>query len=398
MASSLASQLKRLSTPTSLAVKAAQSSRKPSLLFTDSEAADLDVETVYNLGVNGLAELQNINPVFQTFQKSLFGRASMSFERTQQTSEHDEKLNAEISRFLREVSPYILLRPAQKAMEWVIRTFRIHAFNTDALVACILPFHNTAVFVRILELMPLKDPSSRWHWLLPAQQSKSPLSRFTVLQQCQSVPAFLQFICDHVEHTIGDSDTGHSVLVSFYTSICVLLLNSSPVVSEHLLTYLVPSCVKSLRSNHGELKAGAYMILGQMAVRAVLEKRVVESLVDSVCRHVEADMLPSAVTCLVCIFQTQSGKISRRSLRSLCRQPELVSSLESLSQSYSISSFLSALLPSVLKVALSKLPSVSPGSDSETGVHVGKADYASVITEAIHSLPLSDELSTTLAR
>ena len=395
--SSLAAQLKRLSTPSTLSFRAAQSSKKPSLLFSESEAGDLDVETVYSLGVNGLAELQTINPVFQSFQNSLFGNASMSFERTQQTSGSNEMLDVEIWRFLLEVSPYVLLKPAQKALEWLIRTFWIHSYNTDALLACILPFHNTTLFVRVLQLIPLKDPTSRWHWLLPAQRSASPLSRLTVLQQCQSVPSFLQFICDLVERAIGDSETGRTVLVSFYTSICVSLLNNSPVVSEQLLIYLVPSCLKSLRCNHGELKAGGYMILGQLAVRAVLEAKVVESLVDGVCRHVEADLLLAAVGCLACVFQTQSAKFSKRSLRSLCRQPELVSSLVLLSQTHNISPLLNGLLPGVLRAALSKLSAQQPGSDSETGVHAGKAEYMAVICEAIHALPLPGELSARLA-
>ncbi|XP_065176491.1 HEAT repeat-containing protein 1-like [Sycon ciliatum] len=397
--SSLAAQLKQLSTPGNLSFRSAARTKTPSLLFSEDEAADLDLETFYAHGINGLDELININPGFQSYQGTLFGEASKSFERTLQTAENNQKLDEEIWKFLLEVSPYILLKPAQKALEWLVHTFRVYAYNTDALVACTLPYHNTAVFVRVLKLLPLKSPTSRWHWLRSAQRAESPLSRFTILQQCQSVPAFLQFICDVVERAVGPSTSGYNTLVAFYTSLCVGLLNGGTLVTEQLLTQIVPSCVKSLRSNHAELKAGAFMIVGQLVVRASLEPKVVETLVDCICRHMQADMLLSAMACLVCVFQTQSAKFSKRCVRALCYQPEVVYSIAQLASSHDVSALLASFLPSVLKAALSRLSSSSsPASDSDTTVRVGKADYFSVIMEAIHILPLEASLAGVLGR
>ena len=71
-------------------------------------------------GLNGLEELETINPVFHEFIGSLFGDSALTFERSVQTKEINEKLDAKVRRFLIHLSPYCLLKPAQKALEWLI--------------------------------------------------------------------------------------------------------------------------------------------------------------------------------------------------------------------------------------------------------------------------------------
>ena len=43
--------------------------------------------------------------------------------------------------------------------------FHIHLYNVDTLLACALPYHETKVFVRVIQLFNLKDPTNQWNWL-----------------------------------------------------------------------------------------------------------------------------------------------------------------------------------------------------------------------------------------
>ena len=43
--------------------------------------------------------------------------------------------------------------------------FYIHLYNVDSLLACVLPYHETKVFVRVVQLLKIKDPTNRWNWL-----------------------------------------------------------------------------------------------------------------------------------------------------------------------------------------------------------------------------------------
>lgn len=71
-------------------------------------------------GCTGLEELLGIEPAFQEFQDTLFSGASLTLERSVQSKEVNEKLDASISLFLTRLCPYFLLKPAHKCIEWLV--------------------------------------------------------------------------------------------------------------------------------------------------------------------------------------------------------------------------------------------------------------------------------------
>ena len=90
-------------------------------MFDPKEAANLDSESVYYLALNGLEQLKLIDEkVFSTFNETLFNQSSITFERSIQTKELNDNLNDEIKRFLIHLSPYFLLKPAHKCLEWLV--------------------------------------------------------------------------------------------------------------------------------------------------------------------------------------------------------------------------------------------------------------------------------------
>lgn len=77
----------------------------------------------YFTGLNGLEELETLDSNFQEFENSLFAESSLTFERSVQTKEVNEKLDVTIQRFLIRLSPFCLLKPAHKALEWLIHRY-----------------------------------------------------------------------------------------------------------------------------------------------------------------------------------------------------------------------------------------------------------------------------------
>lgn len=53
-------------------------------------------------------------------------------------------------------------------------SFHIQLYNADSLLACALPYHDTNVFVRVLQLLKISDATSRWNWLRGLQVGDSP--------------------------------------------------------------------------------------------------------------------------------------------------------------------------------------------------------------------------------
>ena len=59
-----------------------------------------------------------------------------------------------------------------------------------------LPYHETRLFVRILQVINVSDKLSRWHWLKPLQKPGVPLSKTALLNHCASSASFLKLVCD----------------------------------------------------------------------------------------------------------------------------------------------------------------------------------------------------------
>ena len=68
------------------------------------------------------------------------------------------------------LSPFFLMRPAHKALELLVRKYRVHEYNVEALIACVLPYHSTKTFVRAVQLLNLKK-HPRWAFLSAVQKS-----------------------------------------------------------------------------------------------------------------------------------------------------------------------------------------------------------------------------------
>uniref|UniRef100_A0A8C4R077 HEAT repeat-containing protein 1 n=1 Tax=Eptatretus burgeri TaxID=7764 RepID=A0A8C4R077_EPTBU len=146
-------------------------------------------------GCTGLEQLASIDPSFADFGKSLFSTAAIGLERSVQGRETNKQLDGRIKLFLTRLSPFFLLKPAQKCLEWLVNRFHIHRYNEDALLACAMPFHESQQFVRVVQLLRIKDPTHRWHWLFPLQKHKVPLARSTLVTHCYKDPVFADFLC-----------------------------------------------------------------------------------------------------------------------------------------------------------------------------------------------------------
>lgn len=72
-------------------------------------------------GINGLQELESLDESFEEFEANLFHESSMSFERSIQSQEVNDQLDQTINKMLLRLSPHLQLKPAQKALEWLIQ-------------------------------------------------------------------------------------------------------------------------------------------------------------------------------------------------------------------------------------------------------------------------------------
>lgn len=285
---SLAKQLEKLAIPGQPSYKHLSSKRNiPSFLFQPDEVANISIDTIFSLALNGLEELVSRDPTFVEFEDSLFSERCKGFERTMQTKEVLADVDKKVGSFLRLLSPYFLLKAAHKCLEWLIRVYRVNSFNVDVLMECVLPFYQTRLFARVVQLLPIKS-LPRWRWLHPVKNTGSPLSKLTLTQHCLTDLSFLVFVCECVPASLNacrhSSSSSSHYVISLYTSTVLDVLEMANPVTEDLVVRLMPYVNKGLKMKSLEYRASTYMVLSQLAVLVDMDDKLVVTIVELVCK------------------------------------------------------------------------------------------------------------------
>lgn len=306
MATSLSQQLQRLAVPQTAAL--IDSKKKASILFDPLEAAKKDRRTIYELGVNGLHELIVINPEFQQFEETLFNEQTLHMERSVETSEVNSLLDKNIKKFMQHLSPYLLLRPCHMCLEWLLRRFQVNAYNRKELLALALPYHETNIFVRILQTMKLKDNDMQWGWMRPLQKPGVTLPKTVILNRAASDATFLKFVCESTMAAIAELGSRASTLqaqLNFYASVVVGALENSAKIQEWHVVTILPSLLKGLSSNVIDFASAAYIVAAQLVASTTLTNKLCTALISRVAAVSIERLRPTAVLLLIWIYDSQ---------------------------------------------------------------------------------------------
>uniref|UniRef100_A0A2K6CKV9 HEAT repeat-containing protein 1 n=1 Tax=Macaca nemestrina TaxID=9545 RepID=A0A2K6CKV9_MACNE len=350
---SLAQQLQRLALPQSDASLLSRD-EVASLLFDPKEAATIDRDTAFAIGCTGLEELLGIDPSFEQFEAPLFSQLAKTLERSVQTKAVNKQLDENISLFLIHLSPYFLLKPAQKCLEWLIHRFHIHLYNQDSLIACVLPYHETRIFVRVIQLLKINNSKHKWFWLLPVKQSGVPLAKGTLITHCYKDLGFMDFICSLVTKSVKvfaespGSSAQLRVLLAFYASTIVSALVAAEDVSDNIIAKLFPYIQKGLKSSLPDYRAATYMIICQISVKVTMEDTFVNSLASQIIKTLTKipSLIKDGLSCLIVLLQRQQPEsLGKKPFPHLCSVPDLITILHGISETYDVSPLLRYMLP-----------------------------------------------------
>ncbi|XP_075059835.1 HEAT repeat-containing protein 1 [Mixophyes fleayi] len=395
---SLSQQLKRLALPQNDPSLLSRH-QVASLLFDPKEAANIDRDTFFAIGCTGLEELMGIDSSFEIFEETLFSTTSKTIERSVQTKVMNKQLDENISLFLTHVSPFFMLKPAQKCLEWLIHRFHIHLYNQDSLIGCVLPYHETKVFVRVIQLLKIAEPTHKWNWLHPIQKPGVPLARSTVITHCYKDMDFMEFICNLATKSVKvfSEETGSAtklrVLMSFYVSTIVAALDAAEKISDAFVAKLLPYVQKGLKSSLVDYKAATYMIICQLAVKTVMDPSLVKALASQISRTLlkTSSLAREGVGCLIILLQSQeSNDVGTKPFVHLCKVPDLVNILQEISTSYDTCSLLQYLLP---KLICTIIPSSIEDTVEQASPDVCKSNLEAIL----HNIPLERDLDKLLA-
>ncbi|KAG0073217.1 HEAT repeat-containing protein 1 [Linnemannia elongata] len=346
--SSLAQQLKKIGTADVTKGYEKATKHRASFLFDSKQAADYDIDTIYSIGVNGITELKQLDTKFAAFEKTLFAESMKGVDRVLQTKEDNAKLDESITLFLRQMSPYFMLKPAGKALEWLIRRFRINEYNVDAVMQAILPYHETALFVTMVSILQIEE-ASRWAFLRPIRKSKQPLDRTLLIQSMLKDRSLVEFICEMVLQAVTRR-TSFKTLMSFYAAVMLQYIATLPAITDEVLTAIFPYILDGLKAkNSPEYQIASYMIISQISERATLTMEVLSSLFTTMTASYSNAF--QMLLCLVHICQTQETfeEFPERAFKTLARIDGISTVLLTLLQKYSAQRFLYPFLIALAK-------------------------------------------------
>lgn len=361
MATSLAAQLKRLQAPqTSLLL---QDKKRPSLLFDPKEAANYDRQTIYELGVAGLEELKTLYARFSEFESTLFDLSSISLERAVQSKEVNRKLDANIKKFFYLLSPYFLLKPAHKALEWLVQRFHVHQYNAEDFLMLALPYHESRIFIRVMQLIDFSSESHPWHWLEPLKKKGLPLSKSALLNHVATNPSFLRQLCDATMGAVkehGQYAGVLSTLLAFYsTTLLGLFDRCKGKVTELQMVHIIDTLQRGLGSSVLDFAAASYIIFGRMVTNVSPSRQILEKLIIRISKVDHTELKIEKAMLLVLIYQSQSKVLKGvpdKTLSRLASRKETASTYGLLaSKGYDVVPFLVPLMRGALALIQTQL-------------------------------------------
>ncbi|GAY60289.1 hypothetical protein CUMW_200810 [Citrus unshiu] len=265
---------------------------RPSILFNPKEAADIDTDTILNIALSGLEVLTSVDGRFRNYKNDLFSHKSKDLDRELMGIEENNKINATISSYLRLLSGHLELPASLKTLEYLIRRYKIHVYNTEELILCALPYHDTHAFVRIVQLLNLGN--NKWKFLEGVKVSGAPPPRTVIVQQCIRDMGVLEVLCNYASPTKKFLPSRPTI--NFCTAVVVEALGSVTTVDSDAVKRILPFVVSGLQpgtKGGSDHKAGALMIVALLANKVALSPKLVKSLIRSIAEIAREDVQES---------------------------------------------------------------------------------------------------------
>ncbi|OAA48147.1 SSU processome component Utp10 [Beauveria brongniartii RCEF 3172] len=337
MATSLAAQLAQVAakSKSTLNIKAQKAAHSKSLIWEPKVAATQSLQTLYVTCFQGFEDLCQLDARFVPFQGTIFSEESQDQDRTQLTSAENAELNRQVEAFLRLVGGRLRLMPAIKAVEWLIRRFRIHEENTVSLVLAFLPYHTISAFATLLSILPRTVPQEI-RFLDPYIRSLTAPPRSILVHQAINHPEFLSLVSEYTLESCR-KQYHYPALITFWAGLMTesvnglldktksgraavqaentqaLLHRLGPIFAESLMMKAVPS-----------LQIASYMAMTVFVSKGSLEDAAVTAFMQQTVLGWSTETIRPGLVCLTIMAQFRSAKqMNSKVTKALMKVPDV---------------------------------------------------------------------------
>ena len=156
MQNSLRNQLNKLKENQKTAPKLPYKAQS-SLLFDFKYANIIDVETVFEIGYEGLIELSKIDESFIQYFKTLFEPTSKYFNREMIDEIETKKKDAELKKILINLSKYFFNPNSHQVIEYLIKVYKVNIFLPEYFILPFLCHYNNTIFIKMIQNINFKE-------------------------------------------------------------------------------------------------------------------------------------------------------------------------------------------------------------------------------------------------
>ena len=366
MATAFAQQLRQIAVNSTneLDLKARREAHAESLIFERNVAVKQDWETLYQICIEGFQELCLLDGRLKEFERNLFGYQSKDQDREQLNKAQNEALDSVIESCLEVLGSRLALRPGIKALEWLVRRFRIHIYNASALITTLLPYHEAPLFQNVLSIIPATKLVGEWKFLRPYHQNPSPIPRHAIvytattndgffsalnrytLSSCQdgsSNPAFLRFwssiIVEAVAARLNQAKSGRREIQTQRTN--DVLHKVLPIINDGLELEKCP-----------DMTIACFTICLVIASTGLLADNVIDSLIETIAGtmfYPGTDVNQALVCISILAAQQDQPTLPGRAIKMMARLDQPIQQLQKVRRQYSIFKLLQGLVRGISK-------------------------------------------------
>ena len=128
-----------------------------SLLFDFKYTNIIDVETVFEIGYEGLIELSKIDENFTQYFKTLFEPTSKYFNREMSDETEIKNKDKELKKLLVNLSKYFYNPNSHQVIEYLIKVYKVNIFLTDYFILPYICYYNNTIFIKMIQNINYKE-------------------------------------------------------------------------------------------------------------------------------------------------------------------------------------------------------------------------------------------------
>ncbi|EED21107.1 SSU processome component Utp10, putative [Talaromyces stipitatus ATCC 10500] len=351
MASSLAAQLAQVAAKSTspLDLKAQRVAHSKSLIFEYRVAKSQDFDTLYQLCNDAFQELCRLDTRFTEFERTIFSLHSKSEDRTEMTAAQNKELDVALESFMALVGGKLQLTPAVKALEWLVRRFRVHEFNIAFLILTLLPYHSLPIFLNLLDILP-EDLTPTFNFLQPYKKNRVNPPMEAMIRTAAKTPSFSSALNNYTLQVSKQRAHYHGLL-AFWSGVMTQACSEMLVAGragrrevekknhEDIFIRLLPVLNDGLALKKiSELVIGCYMIIVVFVTKAALTEDVIDTLMTAVAGSWTQETVNSAaVTLAVLAEQKTNPALPKKVVRSIMKLDNPINLLADVASQHRVS-------------------------------------------------------------